>query len=126
MLISFLLFAEENAKPLEPGWGPMMPLLLIGIAFYFLMIRPMSKQEKERKALRANLKKDDKIITTSGMYGVVVSVADKEDEVVIRIADNVRVRMIRAAIDRNLTNEDAAREAKGGKVSSTAVTDRPQ
>jgi preprotein translocase YajC subunit len=84
------------------------------------LLRPSFRQEKERKALRSNLKKDDKILTTSGFYAVVVSVSDKEDEVVVRLQpDNVRLKMIKAAVDRNLTNEEAAREAKGGKPAAT-------
>jgi preprotein translocase subunit YajC len=117
----FLLLAEAGDKPPEPPWSPMLFLWLpLGILAYFLLLRPMSRQEKERKALRSNLKKDDKIITTSGIYGVVISISDKEDEVVVRVADNVRIRMIKAAIDRNLTNEEAAREAKGGKPAASA------
>jgi preprotein translocase subunit YajC len=120
MLTVFLLLAEESAKPPEPAWSPIafmwVPLAVLG---YFLLIKPMSRQEQERKQLRASLKKDDKIITTSGIYGTVVSISDKEDEVVVKLADNVRIRMIKAAIDRNLSNEEAAREAKGGKPAAT-------
>jgi preprotein translocase subunit YajC len=118
MLIAFLLLAEGAEKPAEPGWAPLLMWIPLGILAYFLLFRPITRQERERKLLRSNLKKDDKVITTSGMYGVVVSVAEKEDEVVLRIADNVRVRMIKAAIERNLTNEEAAREAKGDKITT--------
>jgi preprotein translocase subunit YajC len=114
-----LLLAQESAKPPEPSWGPLLMWVPLGLLAYFFLIRPMSRQEKERKQLRSSLKKDDKILTTGGIYGVVVSVSDKEDEVVVKLADNVRIRMIKAAIDRNLSNEEAAREAKGGKPAAT-------
>jgi preprotein translocase subunit YajC len=112
-----LLLAEENGKAAPPTSTAfdLLPFLLIGGIAYFLLLRPAFRQEKDRKALRANLKKDDKVITTSGIYGVIASVSEKEDEIVVRVADNVRLRMIKASIDRNLTNEEAAREAKGGK-----------
>jgi preprotein translocase subunit YajC len=115
MLTFFQLLAEaqENARSTEPPWVSFLPFVAIIVGFYFLLIRPGIRQEKERKELRSKMKKDDKILTTSGIYGVVVSVSDKEDEVVVRVADNVRLRMVKAAIDRNFTNEEAAREAKG-------------
>jgi preprotein translocase subunit YajC len=126
MLSLFLLLAEENGKApaaSPPAGFDFLPFLLVGGLLYFLLLRPTFRQEKERKALRANLKKDDKIITTSGLYGVVVSVSDKEDEVVVRMApDNIRLKMVKAAIDRNLTNEEAAREAKAAGVKPEAST----
>jgi preprotein translocase subunit YajC len=126
MLTVFRLLAEESAKPPEPGWFQFIPLIALGLLAYFFLIRPMSRQEQERKQLRASLKKDDKVITTSGIYGTVVSVSDKEDEVVVKIADNVRIKMTKAAIDRNLSNEELLREAKGGKsAGSTGITARP-
>jgi preprotein translocase subunit YajC len=120
-----LLLAEETGKaPSAPPGLDLLPLLVIGVCAYFLLLRPMSRQDKERKALRANLKKGDKIITTSGIYGAVISVSEKEDEVVVRLdPDGVRLKMIKAAVDRNLTNEEAAREAKNGK--STQVQPSP-
>jgi preprotein translocase subunit YajC len=129
MWTAFVLWAQDAPKPpaqSAPFGLDFLPILVIGGIAYFLLLRPAMRQEKERKALRSSIKKDDKIITSSGIYGVVISVSDKEDEVVVRIADNVRIRMIKAAIDRNLTNEEAAREAKDGKaVASTAVTTKP-
>jgi preprotein translocase subunit YajC len=119
MSLVFLLLAQDAAKPPEPTWAPFLMWIPLGLLAYFLLIRPMTRQEKDRKLLRSSLKKDDKIITTSGFYGVVVSISDKEDEVVVRLGDNVRVKMIKAAIDRNLSNEEAAREAKGGKAAAS-------
>jgi preprotein translocase subunit YajC len=119
----FLLLAqaqESGKAPSEPpGFGLIPFVVLFGLA-YFLLLRPGMRQDKERKALRSNLKKDDRVLTTSGMYGNVVSVSDKEDEVVVRFPpDNVRLKLTKAAIDRNLTNEEAAREAKGGKPATS-------
>jgi preprotein translocase subunit YajC len=123
MLHGLLLWAQENGK----GGGPpplfdFLPILVLGGFAYFLLLRPAFRQEKERKALRASVKKDDKVLLTSGIHGVVVSVSD--DDLVVRVPpDNIRLKIVKAAIDRNLTNEEAAREAKGGKAEgSTAIT----
>jgi preprotein translocase subunit YajC len=121
MLPLFLLLAEENGKTSSAPPGlDLLPFLIIGGIAYFLLLRPAFRQEKDRKALRANIKKDDKVLLTSGIYGVIASVNEKEDEIIVRVApDNVRLKVVKAAIDRNLTNEEAAREAKSGKSAAT-------
>jgi preprotein translocase subunit YajC len=113
--------------------NPIVFLALPGILlFYILFLRPMRKQEQERNALLTTTKKNDKIITHSGIYGTVVSVSEKEDEIVVRVDDNVRLKMVKNSILRNLTNDQPAKEAKAAKgakdtkspvvPSSTAVT----
>lgn len=79
------------------------------------MIRPARRQEQAQKALLASLKKNDKVQTIGGILGTVVSVSEKEDEVVIKVDDNARLRMIKSSIARNLTNEEAAKQAKETK-----------
>ncbi len=65
--------------------NPIVFLALPGILlFYILFLRPMRKQEQERNALLTSTKKNDKIITHSGIYGTVVSVSEKEDEITMR------------------------------------------
>lgn len=76
--------------------GQFVPLILIFVVFYFLLIRPQQKRAKETKAMLDNLKKGDKIITNGGVYGLVETVAD--DTVTVKIADNVRVKMLRSAV----------------------------
>jgi preprotein translocase YajC subunit len=81
----------------------------------------MSKrQEQERAALLSMLTKNDKVITHSGIYGTVISVAEKEDEIVVKVDDNVRLRMTKGSIARNLTREEAARAAKETKKEGAA------
>jgi preprotein translocase subunit YajC len=141
-MMILLADATQGAAPAPggsspPGGGslfdsPIMFLLPVGIVlFYFLFLRPMRKQEQEKAALLNQVKKNDKIITHSGIYGTVVAVSDTEDEITVRVDDNVRLKMVKNSILRNLTNEDAAKEAKDAKdaakkgakaSSSTAVT----
>ena len=78
-------------------------------------LRPMRKQEQEKAALLNQIKKNDKIITHAGIYGTVVAVSDTEDEITVRVDDNVRLKMVKNSILRNLTNEEAAKEAKAAK-----------
>jgi preprotein translocase subunit YajC len=96
--------------------SPIMFLLPVGIVlFYFLFLRPMRRQEQERNALLTNIKKNDKVITTAGIYAKVISVAEKEDEIVVEIDDKVRVKMVKNSILRNITNEETAKEADAAK-----------
>ncbi|OGX42001.1 MAG: preprotein translocase subunit YajC [Omnitrophica WOR_2 bacterium RIFCSPLOWO2_02_FULL_45_28] len=76
----------------------LMPIFLIFIIFYFLLIRPQKKQEKERLAMLKNIKKNDEVVTAGGLHGVVLNLKDKT--VTVRIDDNVKVEIERSAISR--------------------------
>lgn len=74
----------------------LIPFLLIILVFYFLILRPQQKRQKERQKLLDSVKKGDKVITTSGIYGTVEGVDG--NEVLVKIADNVKVKMEKSAI----------------------------
>jgi preprotein translocase subunit YajC len=118
MLINLLLFAVDEAansgqKPEgAPIWGTLLPLLPILVIFYFLMIRPMRRQEQERQKLISGIKKNDEVLTSSGIIATFISASDTDDEVVLRIDDSTRVRMLKSSIVTNLT---AQKEAKAQK-----------
>lgn len=99
--LSFLLFFFQNGG--AGGLiGPFLPLILIFGIFYLLLIRPQQKKQKqaqmERDSLLKSLKPGDKIITSSGIYGTIVAVRDKEDTVLVRIAQSVSVEMMRSSV----------------------------
>ena len=79
--------------------GPLMqlvPFVAIFAIFYFLMIAPMRKRQKALQQMIQNLKKGDAVITQGGLYGEVVSL--KDDSVVLKLGENVKVRVARSAI----------------------------
>jgi len=83
----------------QGGPGPlvqMMPLILMFVIFYFLLIRPQQKRQKEHEAMVKNLAKNDEVITSGGLHGTVVGL--KEKSVLVRIAENVKVEVERSAI----------------------------
>jgi len=89
----------------SPGGGgasTMLPTLLMFGAmfaiFYFLMIRPQQKQKQERERMLGAIKRGDRVVTTSGLYGTVTGLSD--DKVVLRVADQVRLEFDRTAIGR--------------------------
>jgi preprotein translocase subunit YajC len=94
------------------GMGMIIPMILIFVVGYFLIMRPMRRQEAERKAMASNVKKNDKVLTAAGIYGTVVAVSDTEDEVTVRVDDNTRLRMLKSSIVRNITREEEAAKPK--------------
>lgn len=124
MLNLWLLLAQaaekagEGAEPTktgQPGLGfdfLFLPLMLFAI-FWLVVLRPGRRQEQERQMnLLKGLTKNDKVMTAAGIYGTIVAVSETEDEVTVKVDDNVRLRMTRASILRNITKEEAAKEAK--------------
>ncbi|KQM76758.1 preprotein translocase subunit YajC [Sphingomonas sp. Leaf22] len=94
-------FAQSAAAPAASGGilGTLIgvaPLLLIFVAFYFLLIRPQSKRMKTLQATIAAVKRGDSIVTAGGIIGKVTKVEDTFVEV--EIASNTRVRVVKATI----------------------------
>ena len=78
------------------GWEMFVFLALIFVVFYFLMIRPQRKRQKEHEELTKELKKGDRIITAGGIYGQVESLS--EDSVVIKVESGATMRIARGSI----------------------------
>jgi preprotein translocase subunit YajC len=72
----------------------------MGVIFYFLLYRPQKKEQKKRKEMLENLKRDAKIVTAGGIHGTIVSLS--EETVVVRIAEKVEVKFSRSAISQIL------------------------
>lgn len=86
----------------EPG-NPLMtflPLILIIIVFYFFMIRPQVKKQKDLKKFREELKKGDKVITIGGIYGKIADI--KENAITLDVENGVKLKIDKSAI--NLDN----------------------
>jgi preprotein translocase subunit YajC len=115
MLHALIVLAQEGDKNQGmsgQGLFGIMPILLIGLLAYLLLIRPLKRQEQERKAMASNLKKNDEVLTSAGIYGTVADISETDDKITVKVADNVRLKMTKASIVRNLTNEEAAKQAK--------------
>ena len=79
-----------------PFFVQLIPMVLIFGIFYFLVIRPEKKKQKEHKDMVSSLKKNDEVVTSGGMHGVVVNV--KDTTVVLRLDENVRVEFEKEAV----------------------------
>jgi len=80
-----------------------LPLILIFIVFYFLLIRPQQKKQKEHREMLMNLKKGDEVITAGGIYGKIVGVT--EQVLTLEVAENVKIKVNRNYIARKVTRE---------------------
>lgn len=117
-----VLFADDApaaAEPAQNQYSIFFWFLLPLAAFYFLILRPQRQQEKSRQQLLDALKKNDKVLTSAGIYGTVVSVDTEHDKIVLRVDDekNVRFTFSRASIARVV---DAAQEKEKEKAPETA------
>lgn len=77
----------------------LLPLILVFVVFYFFMIRPQMRKQKELANYRNAITRGDKIITTGGVYGKVVDVTD--NVVTVEIANDVKIRVDKNAILRD-------------------------
>lgn len=99
-IMSYLLMAapQEGANPLMT----FMPLLIIIVIFYFFMIRPQMKRQKELRAFRDSLSKGDRVVTTGGIYGRITEV--KDTYVMMEVDNNVTIKMDKAAVIKDMTD----------------------
>lgn len=96
-----VVLASNGAGEGTAAIGSLLPFLLIGLAFYFLLIRPQRKRQQEQKAMVSSLGVGDDVVTIGGMYGEIMDMTD--DSVDLLIADEVVVTMARNAISRAQT-----------------------
>src|SRR5258708_3763593 len=107
-MFALTLFAQaaQNGGQAPSGGGAdpfSLPILLIAllVPFYFVVLRPAQKQDKERKAMVAGLKKGDEVVTTGGMIGTVAHIKEKgvgdEDIVTLKIDDKVKIPVLKSS-----------------------------
>lgn len=74
-------------------FGALMPIILIFAVFYFLIIRPQQKKHKQHRESVAAVRRGDRVTTGGGIVASVVRVEENSDEIVVEIADGIRVRV---------------------------------
>ena len=72
------------------------PLIFIFAVFYFFLIRPQQKRDKERKEMLSNLKEGDEILTIGGIFGRILNI--KEDVITLEVGDKLKIKVTRSAI----------------------------
>ncbi|HTW60721.1 MAG TPA: preprotein translocase subunit YajC [Terracidiphilus sp.] len=99
-------FLAVAAAPAGGGLTVLLPLLLIPV-LYFVMIRPQQKRQKQWQAMLGSIKTGDRVTTTGGIRGTILSI--KDDAIVIRVApDNLKLEVAKNAIASVTTQESAS------------------
>ncbi|MEX0756152.1 MAG: preprotein translocase subunit YajC [Actinomycetota bacterium] len=86
--------------------GFLLPLVLMGGLFYFLLIRPQQKRARAQAALLSSIETGDEVMTAGGLIGTVIDIDDDADIVTVEIAPGVQTRMVRRAISQKMVDED--------------------
>jgi preprotein translocase subunit YajC len=111
-VLSLLAGAQDGSSAPQgsAAFLQFLPFIAIIAIFYFLIIRPQNKKQKETQRMLGALKKGDKVVTIGGIHGIIQNV--REHSVVLKVDDNVRLEFNRSAIS---SVESVAKEEKGGK-----------
>ncbi|HEY6127913.1 MAG TPA: preprotein translocase subunit YajC [Candidatus Acidoferrum sp.] len=103
-MVASLLLQAGGATPGILGSPLIMMVIVMGI-FYVMLILPQQRQRKKTQAMLAALKNGDKVVTSSGIYGTVNGIDG--DTVILKIADQVKIRILRSAIAQIEAEENA-------------------
>ncbi len=119
MSMTTMLFLGMGSSPAgaqgQGGSGMLMMgyMVIIFALFYFMMIRPQQKREKERRAMMDSIKMGDRVMFCGGMIGVVAAV--KDQVMVIKVSDTTKVEVVRSAVLRVLTKDEVPTSVDAGK-----------
>src|SRR5262252_6934029 len=106
--VALLLFLQTGGA----GLVSLLPFVLIFGIFYFLIIRPQQKRQRQaqldRDAMLKALKPGDKVVTSGGIYGTIVAVREKDETVQLRIATSVSIEAERSSIAKLQSTEKEA------------------
>ena len=101
-MLSIILMMQPQG---EEGANPLMsflPLLLIVVVFYFFMIRPQMKRQKETRKFREGLAKGDKVVTTGGIYGKIVTIQDTT--ISLEVAKDIVIKVDKNGIVKDMSD----------------------
>jgi preprotein translocase subunit YajC len=104
------VLAAGEAQPPQNNWVWWLPLALMVAFYYVLLIRPQQKERGKRQELLNSLKKNDRVVTTSGMVGTVANISQDGKEITLKFGDSTRIPFLRSAIETVLRDETASAE----------------
>jgi preprotein translocase subunit YajC len=112
-----LLFGAPQGSGQEGGGTlfSFLPLVAIIAIFYFLILRPQSRKQKETQRMISALKKGDRVVTIGGIHGVIQTV--KESTVIVKVDENVKLEFNRGAISSVTSSAKEETDEKSGDTS---------
>ena len=108
-LLNILL---ESAPGAMNGMNIIMIVALIAI-FYFFIIRPQSKKQKEIRKFRDSLKKGDRVVTAGGIYGKIREIEEEKNTIILEIAENVKIRIDKGSIYQSVQDASESQANNG-------------
>jgi preprotein translocase subunit YajC len=112
----FFAMAPQGGDPQSSMFSTLIMFSLIILIFYFMIIRPQSKQRKEREKLLSSVKKGDKVVTAGGLHGTVAGADDKT--ILLEVADNVKMKFDRTAVTAVLREGEPETKPESKKLKS--------
>jgi preprotein translocase subunit YajC len=107
--IAYAMGAGAEGGGQTGGLGAFVPLILMFVIFYFLLIRPQQKKQKQHREMIGNLKKGDRVITSGGLHGRITGLTDTV--VTLEISEKVRVKVARGNISGKVEPETVKSKA---------------
>ena len=109
--------------------NPLSPLLLVGllgVVFYFLLIRPQRRQQAQQRNLANNIDPGDEIVTHGGIYGTVTEVDDDEGTILLEVAPGIEIRMLKGAVARRIEYDAGGGDADDNGSKDTKSSGKGQ
>lgn len=123
-MLNFMMSADAAGSSTGSMATTMITFVLIILIFYFLMIRPQRKRDKETQAMLSAMKKGDKVVSIGGIHGTVVAV--KESSVIVKVDDNTRIEFSKNAISQVLNKKEVASNPKAEKKAGQKAEEKSE
>lgn len=101
--------------------GLLVPLVLMGVLFYFLLIRPQQRRARAQRDLISSVEVGDEIMTAGGILGTVTAMDDDDELLTVEIAPGTRIRVVKRAVSQRFVEADEADEADDGDGNADAA-----
>jgi len=96
--IAWAMGSQPGQSGGSAGLLGFLPFLLILVVIYFLMLRPQMKKQKQQQKMLSELKKGDRVITNSGMFGTIVGINEKDNIVVLKVGEETKIEFLKSSI----------------------------
>ena len=82
------------------GFMALLPIILMFAIIYFLLLRPQQKRQRQQQMMLDSLRKGDRVVTAGGIFGTIVGIKEKQNVIVLRITDSVKIELARSSVAR--------------------------
>lgn len=113
-----ILAQSGGTTPAPNPFVTFAPLVLLGLVFYFLLIRPQNQRRRAQVQMQSELEVGDDIVTTAGIYGTVTEIDDDYGIVTVEVAPDTEVRFARAAIAQRLLDDEEIEDVEEAEPGS--------